>query len=143
MSYVLVPVPEEHVEAVTQYARWGVSRSPAGAWDQAAIAELLRDFDEQARGLVVSAAEAVLDEGPLTVGAAARVTDCSVLEVLGLQLEINTAVRRAQGPPFVLVIDVPDRVDGPAPSADTWQLCMADDVARFLLAADSDELRGG
>lgn len=68
MSYVMVPVPEEHAAAVMRYVRWGGAKAPEADWDETSVHRLLALLDANVRNLLVCAAEAVLDAGPLTAG---------------------------------------------------------------------------
>ena len=137
MSYVMVPVPEEHAAKVMKYLRWGGSRSPSEDWDQTSMQQFLRDVDANALTLIVCVAEAMLDAGPLAVGEVARTIGCSDREVLGFMIELNSAINAAGGPPFTLAIEKPREVPQAEQSPDTWLLTMPHDVARFLLAAKS------
>ena len=140
MSYVMVPVPEEYAAKVRRYAVWGVGQGSADAWDQVAVARLLRDYDEQARTVVLRAAEAALSDDPLTVGQAARMLDCSIREVMGIAVEITHTVRAAGGPVLTLATEKPGGSWGLGPRPETWELSMALEVARFVLEAGSSDL---
>ena len=46
MPYVMVPVPEEHVEDVMQYILRALSRAAIVPWDDESIAEVYEQVDE-------------------------------------------------------------------------------------------------
>ena len=74
---------------------------------------------------------------PLTVGTAAQTIGCTEREVLGLVVELNSAMRSVGGPGLTLATETPSDVPGAEWNPDIWLLVMSHDVARFLLAAES------
>ena len=52
MPYVMVPVPEEHVEDVMQYILRALSRAAIVPWDEESIAEVYDGVDEVSRSLL-------------------------------------------------------------------------------------------
>lgn len=129
----MVPVPEEHAEAVTRYLqKIGQPPTPAEEWGLDAIGAFLSELDEPSRSLLVLAAEASVGRQVLTVPAAAKAIGCSVNEALGMTVALNDAVLAAGGPWFLLAAMPISREAAPR----SWSLNMADEaVARAVLDA--------
>jgi hypothetical protein len=132
MEYVMIPVPEQIRANVDQYLRWNVGTAPAAAqWDLEAVGALIREIDEQARALLIVAADASVEVTLLSLPVAAERAGCSVREALGIVLEMNDAIRQASGPAFSLATDKIENSDETGPRG--WSLNMPGDVAKFLL----------
>ena len=46
MEYVMVPVPEEHAEAVMNFLRWNIGKPPPIPFDEASIARMYDRADD-------------------------------------------------------------------------------------------------
>lgn len=90
MEYVMVPVPEEHREAVQRLLTMKSMMRPmeiggAAEWIEA----LLPHTDEFARSILRAVARAGLEERPLELAEVGAECDVSELEVLGKLVELN------------------------------------------------------
>jgi hypothetical protein len=133
MEYVMVPVPEEHVAEVAQYLQWSTAKLPSDVWDPDAISSFLQGLDQQARLLLLRAAECAEEVTVLTIPDAAEAAGCSEREILGLMMELNARIGAAGGPPFALATAVIDGTTEIGPRA--WTLNMPGAVAELFLDA--------
>ena len=65
MPYVMIPVPEEHVEEVMQYVLRAVARAAIQPWDTESIGAIFSEVDEATRSLLAFVARASADGGEL------------------------------------------------------------------------------
>jgi hypothetical protein len=54
MPYVMVPVPEEHVQDVMQFVLREVAKASLEPWDEKSVSELFHDGDEGSRSLLAN-----------------------------------------------------------------------------------------
>ena len=140
MEYVMVPVPEEHAEAVNRYLQKVVQPpAPTDGWDRDAIARFWSALDEPARSLLLLVADASVRGVVLTVQSAAEAAGCSANEVLWMTVALNDAVLAAGGPWFLLAA-----MPSPAETGQrSWSLKMgALTVARAVVEL-AGEQQGG
>jgi hypothetical protein len=128
VDYVMVPVPEEFVAEVEQFVRSNVAKGYVVTMDQAAAAQLLRDFDLPTRTLLLAVAAAAAANSRLMLEDAAGAVGCSEREVLGSVTVINNVVVSSGGPPFTVV----PVVKGLPPAG---PLVMERELARLFVAA--------
>lgn len=128
----MVPVPRDLVAEVERFLVWNVGREPA-AWDRTAAAEFLAGLEPEGRALLLLAAEAAVEERPLTCAEAARVLGLSPREIVGLGIELNEQVGRAGGPMFLLATSLRDI--GPDGTRPPRRVDMTSGVAVVLLDA--------
>ena len=58
MPYVMMPVPEEHVEEVMQFILRAIARASIQPWDAESITKLYGEVDEASRSLLAFVARA-------------------------------------------------------------------------------------
>ena len=146
MGYVMVPVPEEHVEAVERYLRWGVGRSKLDL-DSQALAEILRSVDDEERELLGLVARRVLDEMPLSIKQVQSRFGWNSREVVAAMLDVNQhAVARGQDPQLLTVRASSAADDVPEWFGDSNVLVMDDHIAEIVadlvaagIGGDGDE----
>jgi hypothetical protein len=101
MPYVMVPVPEEHVqeamEAVLRITRQG-RLTP---WDQTSIDAFFRAADEPSKALLSLIARATLAGRQLSQAGVADALELSQRDIVGMMREINDGARD-EGRPAVL-----------------------------------------
>jgi hypothetical protein len=130
VEYVPVPVPEELVESVDHFLRWGVIARP-DVWDTDATSAFLADLESLARDFILLVAEAERDGRILKIRDAAQTMGCSNREVLGMIIEVNEAVRAANGPPFFMAPESREPGDEMA----SWSVNLPHDIANVVLEA--------
>jgi len=140
MPYVMLPVPEEHVEEVMQFVLRAMAEASVEAWDAESINALYSDVDEATRSLLAFVARAVADEGELADADAARRIQMTVRETTGIMNELNTTTRATSRPQLISVSVVSER----RPNGRVTErrvLQMDPDVAELVRAAEQAELR--
>ena len=111
MEWVMVPVPEELVEEVRRFQLGLFTRDNVAPWDKAAMADFVRDAEEDTRSLlVVVATDTVKTDSP-TVRAVADSLGCSVREALQIVSELNEAAR-ATGRLALVQVETKDAASG-------------------------------
>ena len=110
MPYVMVPVPEEHVEDVMQFILRAIARASIVPWDEASLGETYHEVDETTRSLLAFVARAEAEGKELDSGTAARQIQMTPREVNGILNELQTMTRDANRPPLVVVRVAPQRL---------------------------------
>jgi hypothetical protein len=139
MEYVMVPVPEEHADAVITYMRWNVGKPPPFPLDEEAVTRVLGEFDEPCLQVLGLVANATIQDEEITVAAVALTMDVSERTVVGIASEINNLVPAAGGPPIVLLFRV---ATYPPPTGGVWAtkaFVMSDDVANLIARVRAQE----
>ena len=72
MPYVMVPVPEEHVQDVMQFVLREVAKASQLPWDEESVAQLFGEVDEASRSLLAYAARAITNGTDLLGGPSGR-----------------------------------------------------------------------
>jgi hypothetical protein len=101
MPYVMVPVPEEHVEEVMQFVLRAIARASIEEWDAESVAEMFASIDEPSRSLLSFAARAVAAGKDITEADAAAMMQLSSREVAGIMRELNELAREGNRPTLV------------------------------------------
>jgi hypothetical protein len=141
MPYVMVPVPEEHVEEVMQFVVRAMTRASLEPWDAAAVDQAYREIDEASRSLLAFAARATLEEAPLSDAEAARQIQLTVRETVSIVNELNARAREDSRPPLISPRIVTERL--PNGRKTTKRVFEVDaDVAELVFAAEQAELAG-
>ena len=136
VEYVMVPVPEEHAEAVMNYLRWNVGKPPPIPFDEASIARMYDLADDLSRALLSVVSSATVTDRELTVAEASDMIGCSDRETVGLTVELNHLTQVEGGPPFVVMLKETPPPAGEARPWATRAIMMADNVARLFRQAE-------
>lgn len=103
MGYVMVPVPEEHVEEAMSLILRIAARSRQVPWDQEAITELFHESDEPTKS-VLSAVSRAAAAGTASIdNELADSIELKQREVLGIVRELNEAAAQQSRPPIIVV----------------------------------------
>lgn len=103
MGFVMVPVPEEHVEeAMTMILRIS-ARARLKEWDQGALSELFHGLDEPSKSVLSTVGRAMLAKTTIDDVAVAEAIEFTRREVLGITREINEQANALGYPPVVVV----------------------------------------
>ena len=117
MPYVMVPVPEEHVEEVMQLILRASARAAQVDWDQESVTALYEEIDEESRALMSFVARAVLAGKDLTERDAAAMIELNTRETIGIVRDINE-ISRESAHPYILI---QRRVDEVLPNGRTQE----------------------
>jgi hypothetical protein len=89
MSYVMVPVPEEHVMEVMQFVLRTATRAALQPWDEGSVQELFFAVDEPSRSLLSVVSRSSLAGKELSESDAAAFMELSARETMGIFRELN------------------------------------------------------
>lgn len=141
MPYVMVPVPEEHVEEVMTFVLRAVARASIEDWDADSMTQFFNDVDEPSRALMSVVARATLAGKELSEPETADMIELSRRETLGILRELNDLARDITPPrPMVLIQRT---VTDTLPNGHTRErrvLAMAEEVAQLVQEAERKEL---
>ncbi|MFT5201556.1 MAG: hypothetical protein ACI9C1_000932 [Candidatus Aldehydirespiratoraceae bacterium] len=101
MPYVMVPVPEEHVEEVMQFMLKALARANQGEWDQDAVTRVFGDVDELSKTLLAHVARSTLAENEVFEADAAAAVQLSLRETAAIVRELNEAAREENLPAMI------------------------------------------
>jgi hypothetical protein len=139
MPYVMVPVPEEHVQDVMQFILREVARASLEPWDDESISELFHEVDEAGRSLLAYAARAAMGGTDISEAQAADMMQLRPREVAGIMRELNERATKANHPTLVSTRVVSETL----PNGRTTEkrvVWMSDEVAPLLHNAERAEL---
>jgi hypothetical protein len=139
MPYVMVPVPEEHVQDVMQFILREVSKASLVPWDGESISQLFHEVDEAARSLLAYTARASLNGTDMTEAQAADMMQLRQREVVGIVRELTEQATKANRPSLVTTRTVTETL----PNGRTKEkrvLSMSDEVAALVRDAERAEL---
>ena len=141
MPYIMIPVPEEHVEDVMQFTLRAIAQAAIEPWDTESITQIYGEVDEATRSLLAFVARASFDGEELAAADAARRIQLTVREAVGIINELNTLTREAKRPSLIVARNVPERLpNGRITEKRVFQ--MAPEVAELVQAAEQAELSG-
>lgn len=89
MGYVMVPVPEEHVEGAMQLVLRLSSQARRVEWDGPSLTDLFHRADEPSRSVMSAVAKATLRSGPTGDLEVATSIEMTQREVLGIVRTLN------------------------------------------------------
>ena len=139
MPYVMVPVPEEHVQDVMQFVLREVAKASLRAWDEESVSELFHEVDEASRSLLAYTARASISGTDITEAQAADMMQLRQREVVGIVRELNERATKANRPSLVGTRTVNETL----PNGRTTEkrvLWMSDELAPLVRDAERAEL---
>jgi hypothetical protein len=139
MPYVMVPVPEEHVEDVMQFVLREMAKASLVRWDDGSISALFHDVDEASRSLLAYAARATMSGKEISDAQVADLMQIRQREVAGIMRELNERATKANRPAVVSVRTVTETLPNGRTTAKRV-LAMSEDVAPLVRAAERAEL---
>ena len=141
MPYVMMPVPEEHVEEVMQFILRAIARAAVSPWDAESITKIYGEVDEVTRSLLAFVARASFEGVELDTNEAARKIQMTPREVAGIMNELSTLTREADRPVLLTGRMVSERLPN-GRITEKRVLQMEPEIADFVRAAEQEELRG-
>jgi hypothetical protein len=139
MPYVMVPVPEEHVQDVMQFILREVAKASIEPWDDASISQLFHEVDEASRSLLAYTARASISDTEITEAQAAEMMQLRTREVIAIVRELNEEAGKANRPSLVTARTLTETL----PNGRTREqrvLSMSDEVAGLVRDAERAEL---
>lgn len=139
MPYVMVPVPEEHVEDVMEFILRAVAAASVQAWDDESLDATYHEVDEMTRSLLAFVARAQAEGKELDAIAAARQIQMTAREVNGILSDLQTLTRETNRPPLIVARLVSEKLPN-GRVTETRVLTMETEVAELVRAAERREL---
>jgi hypothetical protein len=139
MPYVMVPVPEEHVQDVMQFVLREVAKASQLPWDEASVTELFGEVDEASRSLLAYAARAIMSGTDISEAQAADIMQLRQREVAGIIRDLNERASKANRP-ALLTTRVANETLPNGRSVEKRVLWMSDDIAPLVRNAERAEL---
>jgi hypothetical protein len=139
MPYVMVPVPEEHVQDVMQFILREIAKASLESWDSESVSELFHKVDEASRSLLAYTARASISGTDITEAQAADMMQLRQREVAGIVRDLNERAAKASHPALVGTRTVTETL----PNGRTTEkrvLWMNDEVASLIHDAERAEL---
>jgi hypothetical protein len=139
MPYVMVPVPEEHVQDVMQFILREMAKASLEPWDEVSVTQLFREVDEESRSLLAYAARATISGKELSEGDAADLMQLRAREMAGIMRDLNERASKANRPALVMTRTVTETL----PNGRTTEkrvLWMQEELAPLIHAAERAEL---
>jgi hypothetical protein len=139
MPYVMVPVPEEHVQDVMQFVVRLASQASVEPWTAESITQLFEEIDEPSRALLSAVAKGVLRGNPLSEGDVGAVVGMTWREVMGMVRELNDTAGVQSHPALVSRRSTTATLPN-GRTREVRGLVIADDVAQLVHDADRAQL---
>jgi hypothetical protein len=139
MPYVMVPVPEEHVQDVMQFILREVAKASIEPWDEASVSQLFNEVDEASRSLLAYTARASMRGTEISEVQAADMMQLRPREVTGIVRELNERAAKDNRPSVVTALTVTETL----PNGRTKEkrvLAMSEEVAGIVQDAERAEL---
>jgi hypothetical protein len=139
MPYVMVPVPEEHVQDVMQFVLREVAKASLEPWDEESISTLFHEVEEEGRSLLAYVARAIASGKEITEADAAALLQLRPREMAGLVRDVNERAARASRPNLLLARVVTETLPN-GRTTDKRVLTMSDELAPLVRNAERAEL---
>jgi hypothetical protein len=140
MPYVMMPVPEEHVEAVMNFILRAIARASIEPWDAESVNKIFAEVDEASRSLLAFVARDSVEGSELDAAEEARKVQLTVREVVGIMNELNTVTRESNRPNLLNSRMVSERMAN-GRTKERRVLQMDAEIAEFVRAAERAELQ--
>jgi hypothetical protein len=141
MPYVMVPVPEEHVQDVMQFVLREVAKASLEPWDEKSVSELFHNVDEESRSLLAYAARATISGKELSEAEAADLMQLRQREMAGIMRELNERATKANHPVLVSARTVTETLPN-GRTAEKRVVWMTEELAPLVRDAERAELAG-
>lgn len=140
MGYVMVPVPEEHVEEAMQIILRITSRSRLEDWDAETVTTLFHEVDEPSRSVLSAVARGTAETGSVADQAVADSIEFTQREVLGIVRELNERAGARTRPSLVMMQQEIETLPN-GRTRERRKLSMDPMVAQQVKAAEQAELQ--
>ncbi len=141
MGFVMVPVPEEHVEEAMRMILRISARARLKQWDQGAFSELFHSLDEPSKSVLSATARAALAKKAIDDLSIAEAIEFTRREVLGIIRELNEQAGALGYPPVLMVLQEVETL----PNGRTREqrlITITPELAQMVREAEQEELRG-
>jgi hypothetical protein len=135
MPWVMVPVPEEHVQDVMEYVIRTATRAQLADWDLESAQDIFLQVDEACRSLLSISARAAAAGKQLRDQEAADFIQLNVREMVGIIREVNEAANAANRPPLLSTTTINEELPN-GRLREQRVIVMAPTVARLFRTAE-------
>jgi predicted ATP-dependent protease len=139
MPYVMVPVPEEHVQDVMQFIIREVAKASLEPWDEDSVTQLFREVDEESRSLLAYAARVAITGKEISEAEAADLMQLRQREMAGIIRDLNERASKANRPILLTTRTVTETLPN-GRTVDKRVLWMSEEVAPLVHNAERAEL---
>lgn len=139
MPYVMMPVPEEHVEEAMAAVLRIVARGRLVEWDAASINALFETLDESTKALLGTVARAVGAGKQIPQRAAADMIQLTERELLGITRELTERCSEESHPGILMNVSANETLPN-GRVRETRVFTMPDDVAEWIREAEKADL---
>jgi hypothetical protein len=139
MPYVMVPVPEEHVQDVMQFILREVAKASLEPWEEDSVTQLFHDVDEESRSLLAYAARAAITGKEISEAEAADLMQLRQREMAGIIRDLNERASKANRPTLLTTRTVTETLPN-GRTIDKRVLWMSEEVAPLVHNAERAEL---
>ncbi|MEZ5246724.1 MAG: hypothetical protein R2707_16625 [Acidimicrobiales bacterium] len=139
MPYVMVPVPEEHVEEVMQFMLRSMARASQEEWDQDSVTRIFGQVDELSKTLLSHVARATVAGKEVVEGDAAAAVQLSQRETSAIVRELNE-ISREENRPSLIYRRPTIEVLPNGRTVDKFAIVVDDAVAPLLIEAEKADL---
>lgn len=139
MPYVMVPVPEEHVEEAMEAVLRIVRNARLAPWDQVSMTPFFLGLDESAKALLSLVARATTVGKQISQAGAADRLEVTQREVLGIVRDVNARAQEDDRPPLLM----PQEATETLPNGRTRKVAIIAtnaEVAAMVQVAEKSEL---
>jgi hypothetical protein len=139
MPYVMMPVPEEHVEEVMQFVLRAVERAKLTPWDEESLNKVYGDVDEASRSLLAFVAREAATGSELDATDATHKMQLTAREVIGIMNELITLSRTQNRPNLLNSRIITERLPN-GRTHDRRTFLMEPEIADLVRAAERAEV---
>jgi hypothetical protein len=139
MPYVMVPVPEEHVQDVMQFILREVAKASLEPWEEDSVTQLFHEVDEESRSLLAYAARAAVTGKEISEAEAADLMQLRQREMAGIIRDLNERASKANRSPLLTTRTVTEQLPN-GRTVDKRVLWMSEEVAPLVHNAERAEL---
>ncbi len=139
MPYVMVPVPEDHVEEVMQFMLRTMARASQEEWDQENVTRIFLGVDEISKTLLSHIAHATKAGKEVFEGDAAAVVQLSQRETSAIVRELNEISREENRPPIIYRRPSMEVLPN-GRTVEKFTIVVDDEIAPLLIAAEKADL---
>lgn len=139
MPYVMVPVPEEHVEEAMEAVLRIVRHARLSPWDQVAMTPFFLGLDESAKALLSLVSRATTVGKQISQAGAADRMEVTQREILGIVRDVNARAQDEDRPPLL----IPQEATETLPNGRTRKVAIIAanaDVAALVQVAEKSEM---
>ena len=142
MGYVMVPVPEEHVEEAMEAVLRITRQSRLTPWDQDTMNAFFSELDESAKALLSLVARATVANRQISQAAAADRLGITQRKVLGIVRDVASRALEDEHPALLLAQEATETLPNGRTRAVSI-IATNQELAALIQAAEQAELAGG